>query len=142
VTNPPLTRIESPQFLKGGDLLSHEHPIIHCHKLHTMKRAITPASLRRPFAAYSYAVEISTPTRFLFASGLLGVSPDDVVPEGRRGAGGAVLRKYRKDPRRAGMSFADVVRFSAFVTDRAYFPVYGKDAQPLCRGQRLSAPRS
>ena len=23
------------------------------------------------------------------------------------------------------MSFADVVRFSAFVTDRAYFPIYG-----------------
>ncbi|MBV9246915.1 MAG: RidA family protein, partial [Methylobacteriaceae bacterium] len=25
----------------------------------------------------------------------------------------------------AGMTFADVVRFNAYVTDRAYFPVYG-----------------
>ena len=32
---------------------------------------------------------------------------------------------YRAILAEAGMTMADVVRFTAYVTDRAYFPVYG-----------------
>jgi 2-iminobutanoate/2-iminopropanoate deaminase len=69
-----------------------------------MKRPLNPASIRAPFARYSHAVEVATPGRMVFASGQLGVSPDDQVPEDCE---------------------AQVVRFTAYVTDRAYFPVYG-----------------
>jgi enamine deaminase RidA (YjgF/YER057c/UK114 family) len=37
------------------------------------------------------------------------------------------------------MSFADVVRFSAFVTDRAYFPVYGAVRSRYVDGDAFSS---
>jgi hypothetical protein len=45
-----------------------------------MKRPLNPASIRAPFAQYSHAVEVPA-GRMVFASGQLGVSPDDRVPE-------------------------------------------------------------
>jgi enamine deaminase RidA (YjgF/YER057c/UK114 family) len=104
-----------------------------------MKRAITPTSLRPPFAAYSHAVEISTPACFLFASGQLGVSPDDVVPEGIEEQAVLCFENIAKILAEAGMSFADVVRFSAFVTDRAYFPIYGKVRSRYVEGSTFSS---
>ena len=46
-----------------------------------MKRPLNPASIRAPFAQYSHAVEVAAPARMVFASGQLGVSPDDKVPD-------------------------------------------------------------
>ena len=43
-----------------------------------MKRPINPAAIRAPFAQYSHAVEVPA-GRMLFASGQLGVAPDDKV---------------------------------------------------------------
>ena len=45
-----------------------------------MNHPINPTSIRAPFAQYSHAVTV-TPTQMLFASGQLGVAPDDAVPE-------------------------------------------------------------
>ena len=45
-----------------------------------MKRPLNPASIRAPFAQYSHAVEVPA-GRMVFASGQLGVAPDDTVPE-------------------------------------------------------------
>jgi 2-iminobutanoate/2-iminopropanoate deaminase len=104
-----------------------------------MKRSITPASLRPPFAAYSHAVEIATPARFLFASGQLGVSPDDVIPEGIEEQAVLCFENIGKILAEAGMGFADVVRFSAFVTDRAYFPIYGQVRSRYVEGSAFSS---
>ena len=41
------------------------------------------------------------------------------------GCGGSRLRPETLSVKIAGRSIADVVRFTAYVTDRAYFPVYG-----------------
>ena len=90
-----------------------------------MKRSINPTSIRAPFAQYSHAVEVPGPARFLFASGQLGVSPDDQVPEGVEEQAVLCFENIKAILAEAGMGFADVVRFSAFVTDRAYFPIYG-----------------
>ena len=90
-----------------------------------MKRSITPASIRPPFARYSHAVEVAAPARLLFASGQLGVAADDTVPDGVEDQAVLCFENIKAILTDAGMSFADVVRFSAFVTDRAYFPIYG-----------------
>jgi 2-iminobutanoate/2-iminopropanoate deaminase len=90
-----------------------------------MKRSITPASIRPPFARYSHAVEVVAPARLLFASGQLGVAADDTVPDNVEDQAVLCFENIRAILADAGMSFADVVRFAAFVTDRAYFPVYG-----------------
>jgi 2-iminobutanoate/2-iminopropanoate deaminase len=90
-----------------------------------MKRPIAPPSIRPPFARYSHAVEVVSPARLLFASGQLGVAADDTVPDGVEAQAVLCFENIKAILADAGMSFADVVRFSAFVTDRAYFPIYG-----------------
>ena len=89
-----------------------------------MKRPINPATIRPPFAQYSHAVQI-TGDRMLFASGQLGVAPDDTVPEDVEAQAVLCFENIKAILAKAGMSLADVVRFTAFVTDRAYFPIYG-----------------
>src|ERR1041384_332898 len=89
-----------------------------------MKRPINPTAIRAPFAQYSHAVEVPT-SRMLFASGQLGVSPDDHVPEDAEAQAVLCFENIKAILADAKMTFADVVRFTAYVTDRAYFPIYG-----------------
>jgi enamine deaminase RidA (YjgF/YER057c/UK114 family) len=90
-----------------------------------MKRPLNPVSIRAPFANYSHAVEVTTPGRMVFASGQLGVSPDDTIPEDAEAQAVLCFENIKAILGEAGMTLADVVRFTAYVTDRAYFPVYG-----------------
>src|SRR5437763_2978851 len=89
-----------------------------------MNRLINPAAIRAPFAQYSHAVEV-TAGRLLFASGQLGVAPDDTVPEDVEAQAVLCFENIKAILREAEMTLADVARFTAYVTDRAYFPVYG-----------------
>jgi enamine deaminase RidA (YjgF/YER057c/UK114 family) len=90
-----------------------------------MKRPLNPSSIRAPFASYSHAVEVTTPGRMVFASGQLGVSPDDSIPEDVEAQAVLCFENIKAILAEAGMTLADVARFTAYVTDRAYFPVYG-----------------
>lgn len=90
-----------------------------------MNRAVNPASIRAPFAAYSHGIVAPPGARLLFTSGQLGVAPDDAVPEDAEAQSVLCFENIKAVLVEAGMTFADVVRFNAFVTDRAYFPVYG-----------------
>ena len=90
-----------------------------------MKRALNPKNLHPPLARYSHGLLVPGVSDLIVTSGQLGVRPDDTIPEDVEaqcvlcfGALEAVLAE-------GGMSFADVIRFSAYVTDRAYFPIYG-----------------
>ena len=64
--------------------------------------------------------------RLVFASGQLGIGPDDVIPEDVEAQAVLCFENIRAILAEAGMTLQDVVRFNAFVTDRAYFPVYGR----------------
>jgi enamine deaminase RidA (YjgF/YER057c/UK114 family) len=90
-----------------------------------MHRPLNPASIRAPFAQYSHAVAVTTPGRMVFASGQLGVAPDDTVPEDAEAQAVLCFENIKAILAEAGMTLSDVVRFTAYVTDRAYFPVYG-----------------
>jgi len=90
-----------------------------------MKRPLNPASIRAPFAQYSHAVEVAAPARMVFALGQLGVSPDDKVPDDAEAQAVLCFENIKAILAEAGMTMADVVRFTAYVTDRAWFPVYG-----------------
>src|SRR5581483_6309624 len=89
-----------------------------------MNRPINPATIRAPFAQYSHAVDVPA-GRMLFASGQLGVAPDDTVPEDAEAQAVLCFEKIKAILGEAGMTFGDVVRFTAYVSDRTYFPVYG-----------------
>jgi 2-iminobutanoate/2-iminopropanoate deaminase len=104
-----------------------------------MKRSITPSSIRPPFARYSHAVEVVAPARLLFVSGQLGVAADDTVPDGIEDQAVLCFENIKAVLAEAGMAFADVVRFSAFVTDRAYFPIYGAVRSRYVAGDAFSS---
>lgn len=61
----------------------------------------------------------------LFASGQLGVGIDDRIPDDVEAQAVICFENIKAILAEAGMDFANVVRFSGFVTDRAYFPIYG-----------------
>jgi enamine deaminase RidA (YjgF/YER057c/UK114 family) len=90
-----------------------------------MKRILNPGAIRAPFAAYSHGVVVPA-GRILVTSGQLGVAPDDTVPADIEAQCVLCFENIGAILAEAGMSFADVVRFSAFVTDRAHFPVLGR----------------
>jgi 2-iminobutanoate/2-iminopropanoate deaminase len=89
------------------------------------RRTLNPATIRAPFARYSHGLLIDRPQRLLVASGQLGIGPDDRIPDDIEAQCVLCFENCRAILADAGMTFGDVVRFSAFVTDRAYFPVYG-----------------
>ena len=88
-----------------------------------MKRPINPASIRAPFAQYSHAVDVPA-GRMLFASGQLGITAEDHIPEDAGAQAELCFRALAEILRSAGMTVADLVRINAFVTDRAYLKPY------------------
>jgi enamine deaminase RidA (YjgF/YER057c/UK114 family) len=90
-----------------------------------MKLPLNPATIRAPFAQYSHAVHVTTPGRMVFASGQLGIAPDDTVPEDVEAQAVLCFENIKAILAEAGMTLDDVVRFTAYVTDRSYFPIYG-----------------
>jgi enamine deaminase RidA (YjgF/YER057c/UK114 family) len=85
---------------------------------------LSPADIRAPFGHYHHGVLVPADARWLFTSGQLGVGKDDAIPESVTEQARQCFRNLVAILRDARMSFADVVRISAYVTDRAYFPAY------------------
>ncbi len=88
-------------------------------------RRLNPAGVRAPFAAYSHGVFVPAGADLLVTSGQLGVGIDDAVPESVEAQCVLCFENLKAILAEGGMSFADVIRFTAFVTERAYFPIYG-----------------
>jgi 2-iminobutanoate/2-iminopropanoate deaminase len=104
-----------------------------------MHRPVSPSAIRAPFARYSHGVLVAPGARMLFASGQLGVAPDDTVPEDIEAQAVLCFENIGAILAEAGMGFADVVRFNAFVTDRAYFPVYGAVRSRYVSGEAFAS---
>ena len=88
-------------------------------------RVISPEGIRPPFAQYSHGLLVQPGARLLFTSGQLGVSPTDHVPDSVEEQAVLCFENIGAILRAANMDFGDVVRFSAFVTERASFEIYG-----------------
>jgi 2-iminobutanoate/2-iminopropanoate deaminase len=102
-------------------------------------RVLNPGGIRRPFAAYSHGIVVAEGASWLIASGQLGVAPDDSVPDDIEGQCVLCFENIGAILAEAGMTFADVVRFSGFVTDRAYFPIYGAVRSRFVRGDAFAS---
>ncbi|TSJ60549.1 RidA family protein [Starkeya sp. 3C] len=89
-----------------------------------MLRHFVPAAVRRPFARYSHAVEVTAGARLLLTSGQLGIAPDDAIPEGVEEQAELCFAAIAACLREAGMEPADVVRLNAYVTDRTHMAGY------------------
>lgn len=89
-----------------------------------MTRAVTPTSIRAPFANYSHGVEIPPGARMLLVSGQLGVSADDAVPEDAEAQAALCFDNIAAILAEAGMTLGDIVRINAYVTDRDHLGAY------------------
>ena len=87
-------------------------------------RHLVPKQIRAPFAGYSHAVMVPASARWLLCSGQLGISPDDVLPEGAEEQAALCFQAIGECLAAADMSFADIVRINAYVTDRAHMAPY------------------
>ncbi|MCE6074198.1 RidA family protein [Agrobacterium vitis] len=89
-----------------------------------MKQSFNPPSVRRPFGNYNHGLLVPAGASLLVTSGQLGIGVDDSIPNDLESqavlcfeAIGAILAE-------AGMSYADVIRISGFVTRREDFAPY------------------
>jgi len=89
-----------------------------------MKTAINPPSVRAPFGHYNHGLLVPEGARLLVTSGQLGIRPDDTIPPDLTGQAELCFEAIGAILNEAGMSFADVIRISGFVTRREDFPAY------------------
>lgn len=87
-------------------------------------RAHTPDTIRPPFANYAHAVEVPPGARLLFASGQLGITRDDEIPEDAGAQAELCFKAIAAILQSAGMGFADIVRINAFVSAREHLKPY------------------
>jgi enamine deaminase RidA (YjgF/YER057c/UK114 family) len=83
-----------------------------------------PKSIRTPFARYSHAVEVPAQARWLLCSGQLGISTNDQIPESAEAQAVLCFEAIGACLAEAGMSFNNIVRINAYVTDRAHMAAY------------------
>ncbi|MDM9629805.1 RidA family protein [Rhizobium sp. S152] len=89
-----------------------------------MKKAINPPSVRKPFGNYNHGLLVPPGASLLVTSGQLGIALDDGIPEGVTAQAELCFKAIGAILDEAGMTFADVIRISGFVTRREDFPAY------------------
>ena len=87
-------------------------------------RHYVPRSMPVPFARYSHAVEVPAGARWLLCSGQLGLSADGQLPDSAEDQAVLCFEAIGACLAEAQMSFSDIVRINAYVTDRAYMAPY------------------
>ncbi|MFT7219898.1 MAG: 2-iminobutanoate/2-iminopropanoate deaminase [Candidatus Azotimanducaceae bacterium] len=90
------------------------------------KTFINPPEIRAPFGEYHHGVVITQPTRekWLFTSGQLGIGKYDAIPESTEDQTRLCFNSLHSLLAAAGMDFSDVVKITAYITDRNDFPAY------------------
>ncbi|MGV1789569.1 RidA family protein [Rhizobium sp. A37_96] len=89
-----------------------------------MKKVFNPPSVRRPFGNYNHGLLVPPGASLLVTSGQLGIGLDDRIPADVTAQAEMCFEALRAILDEAGMSFADVIRISGFVTTREDFPAY------------------
>ena len=81
-------------------------------------RALSPPSIRRPFARYSHGLAVPAGHRLVFTSGQLGIGADDTIPADCEAQADLCFANIAAILAEDGMTLSDVVRLNAYVTDR------------------------
>ncbi|MBF9057738.1 RidA family protein [Rhodobacterales bacterium HKCCSP123] len=102
--------------------------------------ALVPSGIRPPFAAYSHGTLVPGGAEWVFTSGQLGITADDVIPEDVRAQADLCFAACEAILTEAGFAKSDTVRINAFVTERAGMTGYMAARDAWCAGmERLPA---
>lgn len=96
--------------------------------------ALTPTTIRPPFAAYAHGTFVPAEAEWIFTSGQLGITTDDVIPEAPREQADLCFAAIDAILVEGGFARADTVRINAFVTDRAHMQGYMAARDAWCAG--------
>jgi 2-iminobutanoate/2-iminopropanoate deaminase len=88
------------------------------------KQAFNPPSVRKPFGHYNHGLLVPPGASLLVTSGQLGIAQDDSIPPDVTGQAELCFEAIQAILAEAGMTFADVIRISGFVTKREDFAPY------------------
>jgi 2-iminobutanoate/2-iminopropanoate deaminase len=88
------------------------------------KQALNPASVRRPFGAYSHGLVVPAGARLLVTSGQLGLTVDDRIPPGVEAQAELCFEAIGAILKDGGMGFEDIIRICGYVTKREDFAPY------------------
>jgi enamine deaminase RidA (YjgF/YER057c/UK114 family) len=88
------------------------------------ERALNPHGIAAPFGRYVHGIEIPASARIVMTSGQLALAKDGSVPEGVEKQSALCFANIDKILAEAGMTRADIVKLSAFVTDRTHMAGY------------------
>jgi 2-iminobutanoate/2-iminopropanoate deaminase len=89
-----------------------------------MTKALNPTSIAPPFGDYSHGIKSGPVSGFVVTSGQLGLAPDGSCSADVRKQAEQCFANIDAILHEAGCGRADIVRLSAFVTDRAFFADY------------------
>jgi 2-iminobutanoate/2-iminopropanoate deaminase len=81
-----------------------------------MNRKLNPSTVAPPGGRYSHAIEVPPGARWLVVSGQIGMAPDGSTPEDIGGQTENCFRNIAAILADAGMSLADVVKITVFLT--------------------------
>lgn len=84
-----------------------------------MHRMRNPQTVSPPFSRYSHAVEAAPGLRWLHLSGQVGVDPAGKAASGFEAQARQAFANLEALLADAGMGWADVVKLTTFITDRA-----------------------
>ena len=87
-------------------------------------RALTPSSIRAPFARYSHGIAVPAGHRLVFTSGQLGVSADQTIPSDCEAQADLCFANIAAILAEDRMTLANVVRLNAYVTGREHMQGY------------------
>jgi enamine deaminase RidA (YjgF/YER057c/UK114 family) len=86
--------------------------------------ASNPPGVREPASRYSHGILVQGETRRLVISGQVGVDEDGSVPNNGEAQVALVFRNLRAILKAHGMGIENVVKTTAFLTDRSLLPAY------------------
>jgi 2-iminobutanoate/2-iminopropanoate deaminase len=87
-------------------------------------RALSPSSIRPPLANYSHGIAVPAGHRLVFVAGQLGIAPDESLPEGSEAQADICFANIAAILAEDGMTLANVVRLSVYVTAREHMQGY------------------
>jgi enamine deaminase RidA (YjgF/YER057c/UK114 family) len=87
-------------------------------------RALSPSSIRPPLARYSHGIAVPAGQRLVFVTGQLGINRDDSIPADSEAQADICFANIAAILAEDGMTMANVVRLSVFVTDREHMDGY------------------
>ncbi len=89
-------------------------------------RRLNAATIHPPFANYAHGVEVEPGRRIVFCSGQLGIDRDGTIPNSVEGQARLCFRAIEAILGEAGMTLADLVRVSAYVSSAQHLSGYMK----------------